>query len=85
MATVVNNPPPGDPDKGMGALMGAILLIFLLILFVFIGLPALSQAGIFRSPEVNTPPQDNTPSVTVPDQVDVDLPDQVDVNVDNNQ
>ena len=59
MATVVNNPPVVERDRGNGFLVGVILLIVLAVLFFYYGLPAIQTAA--------------TPQVSVPEQVDVNV------------
>jgi hypothetical protein len=59
MATVVNNPSQSD-NNGMGFLIGVVVLIVFLILFFVYILPMITQSM-------------QGPSVTVPDQVDVNV------------
>lgn len=63
MATVVNNPPANtDRGGGNGFLLGIILLIVFVILFIYYGLPLLSNAGGAAGTQVN-----------IPDKVDVNV------------
>lgn len=55
MATVVNNPQPATSDNGgYGFLLGIILLIAVLFLLFYYGLPRLS-AGLGGGTQVNVP------------------------------
>jgi hypothetical protein len=56
MTTVVNNPGGTDTaNSGMGFLMGIILLLAVLFLFFYFGLPAIR--GATRAPQINVPGQ----------------------------
>ena len=65
MTTVVNNPAPQSESGQYGFLLGIIVLITLVTIFVFYGLPALRRMG---------PAQ-----ITVPTEIKV--PENVNVNV----
>lgn len=79
MATVVNNAgqPTGDNSGGgMGLVIGALLLLAVVFVVIFYGLPALRQASAPAAPA-----QPSTTEINVPDQSDIQVPDQIDVNV----
>ena len=59
MTTVVNNPGSSDSGSGMGMIVGILVLLAVVFLFIFYGLPALRQPS--------------TPSISVPDQLDVNI------------
>ncbi|MCA9369939.1 hypothetical protein KC686_02160 [Candidatus Woesebacteria bacterium] len=66
MATVVNNPPADRSDgNGMGFLLGMIVLVVVLALFFFYGLPMLRQ----------------TSAPSAPSEVQVEVPDQINIDV----
>lgn len=69
MATVVNNPGTTDSSGGMGFLLGAILLVAVVFLFLYFGLPALNRAGS----TVNVNPGGEAPQINIPDKVDVNI------------
>lgn len=63
MATIVNNPPAVESSSnGAGMIFGLIVLLLLIAAFIFYGIPYLSSVG-----------QTETPSVIVPDKVDVNV------------
>lgn len=66
MATVINNPgntaPAESSGGGMGMIIGAVILLLAVFLFIYYGLPAIRSAS---APA--------TTSVTVPDQIDVNV------------
>lgn len=62
MTTIVNTPPATD-SSGNGFVIGAVVIVGLVILFIFAGLPAIRQ---MKPAQVNVPTQ-----VVVPDKVDV--------------
>jgi hypothetical protein len=79
MATVVNNAgqPTGDSSgSGMGLLVGALLVLGIILLVIFYGLPALRQTTTSVAPAAPS-----TTEVNIPDQSDIQVPDQIDVNV----
>ncbi len=55
MVTVVNNPQPTTEggDNGMGALFAALMILIVVIVFIYFGLPALRSSNI--SPQINVP------------------------------
>lgn len=61
MATVVNTPAQGESSSGMGFMMGMILLLVVLFLLFYYGLPAIRNAGSGGT------------SVNIPDKVDVNV------------
>lgn len=63
MSTVVNTPASGSDNSGMGFLMGVILLIAVVFLFLYFGLPMLR--GVTQAPAA--------PQIQVPDQIDVNV------------
>ncbi len=64
MATIVNTPAavPQDSSNGMGYLLTAVVLLVFGVLFFVYGLPAISNS--MRS---------SSPSITVPEQIDVNV------------
>mgnify|MGYP001608311920 CR=1 FL=1 len=60
MATVVNN--PSESSSGMGFLLGMIVLVVMVFLLFFYGLPLLTQATRSAGTQVN-----------VPDKIDVNV------------
>ncbi len=63
MATVVNTTPSStDSGSGLGFVLGIILLVAFFLLFFFYGLPLVTQSL-----------NQSTPSVQVPDKVDVNV------------
>lgn len=64
MATIVNTPSSGSTDSGsgMGFFLGMLVLLLIVVLFFVYGLPAI-RAGVSSS----------APSITVPEQVDVNV------------
>lgn len=64
MATIVNTPAPvqQESSNGMGFLLGIVLLFILGVLFLVYGLPAISRSV-----------RNTAPSVTVPEQIDVNV------------
>lgn len=63
MSTVVNTPASGSDNSGMGFLLGAILLIAVVFLFFYFGLPMLRGAA--QAPQA--------PQIQVPGQIDVNV------------
>lgn len=66
MATVINNPGNAEPSansnaSGMGFFMGMIVLLVIVLLVFYFGLPMVRSAA------------NSGPSVQVPDQVDVNV------------
>jgi hypothetical protein len=62
MPTIINNPsqtPPEPSSTGMGFMFGLILLILFFFLFFYYGLPALRGS--------------TTPTVNIPEQIDVNI------------
>jgi hypothetical protein len=67
MTTIVNNPAPAADTGGNGFLIGTIVLVgFVILLFIYFGLPALQRMG---------PVQVNVPAASVV------LPNKLNVNV----
>lgn len=63
MATIVNTPPAAESNSsGVGFVIGTLILLFAVFIFFYYGLPAMRNAA-----------SDNTPSVSVPDQIDVNV------------
>lgn len=62
MATIVNTPSSGESSGGMGMFLTAVLVIGLILVVGYFLLPAIRQEG-----------QNNTPSIQVPDKVDVNI------------
>lgn len=67
MATIVNTTAPAQTDNNSGFLLGVILLIGLVIALFYYGGPLIR--GLGRSANNAT----SAPSVTVPDQIDVNV------------
>lgn len=65
MTTVVNNPAPQD-NGGNSLLIGAIVFIGLVLIVVFVGIPAIRRMG----PAQITIP---APQIVVPDTIDVNV------------
>lgn len=66
MATIVNNPQPGDnrtveSGDGIGIIAGVIIAILLIVLFVVYGLPALNGRN-----QATTPTPGTDVNVTLP-------------------
>jgi hypothetical protein len=66
MTTIVNSAAPNNDSNGFGFLFGIIILIGLILVFVFFGLPALKNMGAIQ---LNIP----TPQIIVPDKIDVSV------------
>ncbi len=73
MTTIVNNPAPA-PERdggGMGFLIGAIVLIALVAVLLYFGIPAIKNMGPVQvnvpTPQVNVP----APQINVPNKIDV--------------
>jgi hypothetical protein len=72
MTTIINSPTPDSSgNNGSGFLIGTLILVGLVALVLYFGIPAVRNMGPIQ---VNVPaPQINvdTPEVVVPDSVDV--------------
>lgn len=68
MTTVVNNPAPVNTESSGGSslLIGALVLFGLIVLIVYVGIPAIQRMGPFQ---VNIP----ATQVNIPDKVDVNV------------
>lgn len=64
MATIVNTPPATNESNssGISFMIGALVLLFAVFMFFYYGLPAMRNAA-----------SNSAPSVTVPDQIDVNI------------
>lgn len=60
MATVVNTSPPSNNSNNLGTFLGFALLAIVLMILFFYGLPFIRSAV-------------NGPSISVPDQIDVNI------------
>lgn len=60
MATVVNTPSSGGDSSGMGFAVGMVVLLLIVLMFVFWGMPMLRRGT-------------SAPQVNIPDQVDVNV------------
>lgn len=65
MTTIVNSPSPSADSGGNSFLIGMVVIIGMVILFVYVAMPAFRRMG---TPQVNTPTQ-----VVVPDKIDVNV------------
>jgi hypothetical protein len=74
MATVINNPPSGDSDSGMGSMIGIIALIIVIVLLIFYGLPMLRGGAGTPAPTTTNQPEGRS-------EVNLEVPDSLDVNV----
>lgn len=66
MTTVVNNPAPATDNGASNFLIGAIVLVVLLLMFFYFGLPEIRRLG-------STPTTIPAPQVIVPDKIDVNV------------
>ena len=62
MATIVNTPAQSDSGSGMGFVFGIILLVVFFAALFYYGLPMMRQSS-----------QSQSPTIQVPDQVDVNV------------
>lgn len=62
MATIVNNPPAVESGNNTGMILGIILLLVLAFVLIFYGIPYFTNAT-----------RSTTPTVSVPDQIDVNV------------
>ncbi|MFA5828703.1 MAG: hypothetical protein WC841_05095 [Candidatus Shapirobacteria bacterium] len=62
MATIVNTPSSGESSGGMGMFLTAVLVIGLILVVGYFLLPAIRQGG-----------QTNTPSIQIPEEVDINI------------
>ena len=67
MATIVNTPAAAHEDTGssMSLIIGVLIVLSLIALFFFVGLPAIRSVA---APAVQAPPQ-----ISVPDKINVDV------------
>lgn len=62
MATIVNTTPAASNSSGMGFFMGMIVLLVIVLLTLYFGIPLLRSATTNKAP-----------SITVPDKIDVNV------------
>lgn len=69
MTTVVNNPAPSSNESsGMGMIIGALVIVAILVLIFFYGMP------FFRgTASQNSAPQNDSATIEIPEQVDVNV------------
>jgi len=66
MTTVVNNPAPAADNGGNSFLIGVIVLVGLVLIFVYFGIPAIRRMGPIQ---LNMP----APKIIVPDKINVNV------------
>lgn len=66
MTTIVNSPTPTTNSGGTGFLIGTLILLGFIGIFIYFGIPAMKQMGLFQ---MNIP----TPQVVVPNKIDVNV------------